>query len=1090
MFRALSDKNKALISVLVIVPISILMAWFSSGWQLALLIAAVQLAVVFIARHVWMTDKSNFILRGTTLAIVSGVVLLGNVWYLPFVFNALKQRFPDFPLPDYSLSPTLLLFLLIIVTVVFHYTRDKTPIEKPEKRIADLLEGPTIKQKWASICESLSASIRDIDRATNWSHEYYTPLDAEVEMKTSNRTNKVVKDLLEAIRNSDDRLFLLVGDPGAGKSVALRKLCLDILKESVKREYIPIYVNLKEWTDTQKDWSKTPPKPADLRDFIKKNLLRKDPYLADFFEKYFDTLDENGNLFFILDSFDEIPQVLGTTADAKLIEDLTIVCRDFLKGSKQKRSKGILASREYRMPSQAYLEATTKLTVRPFTFEKIEQSLTQSGHISKATVEQLLRERPELVPSMRNPFITSLLKEYLATNKNQFPKNQADLFENYIRTSIQKAQVNRGLAIPFADVMQVTIEMAKRIFSEAGLQAPLSMLRQTIKHEHFDSIVEIMRYTRIARGDAHNSSEFSFAHRRFYEYFVVQDLLNAGKSNLPLKSIPTDSRWRDTLVLYCEVAPFEDAQRIANYCWFDVILPNNDIRNRASKHCLRFLTEAFRGRQECLVDFHEALGEYVLGQIHVDNDPIDIKLAVEALGVLSIENLDEGAVRAIKLNDSWINDTVIRSCRHIDKISQNLIDSLINIFDPDYGKGFLIASIMSHPNIQMNWRELLTSLSLSEVFKDLKYLVRWQKNTTYIMKKIRIYFLFFMFFMSVILISLIVGGLIDRGLMDIQVVENIEFVVLIGIFPPLIILPSCLSLYSFYYFRNTSFEKYQINYLMRLFEIYLSETIKKINYSRLLTIIIFVLTCILYLDQINQILESIERVLTSFSSRQKATAFLILFSPLAYILDLHLEFFNSLKNLKNTIKFYRKLWNNWVKYRKIDYNEINNREKVFVYFNNFHDFYEDSIFSNLFLSSFLTQLQHNIKRVYGEYPEGFLKVGQSKHMTRLIQLEERWREAEEREVEAEQTKRQTAPRVSAAKTAKDFVGAGELAAALEQALVSPNLSGESRNSLIQFQSRLSKLERDKRDSVLESTAYDAKYNTLVRDYLNFLDEDL
>ena len=32
----------------------------------------------------------------------------------------------------------------------------------------------------------------------------------------------------------------------------------------------------------------------------------------------------------------------------------------------------------------------------------------------------------------------------------------------------------------------------------------------------------------------------------------------------------------------------------------------------------------------------------------------------------------------------------------------------------------------------------------------------------------------------------------------------------------------------------------------------------------------------------------------------------------------------------------------------------------------------------------------------GNFPEGFLKVGASKAMTRLVQLEEKWREAEER----------------------------------------------------------------------------------------------
>ena len=219
--------------------------------------------------------------------------------------------------------------------------------------------------------------------------------------KTSDTTQKVVKDLLEAIKQSDDRLFLLVGDPGAGKSVALRKLCLDILKESVNREYIPIYVNLKEWTDS-KDWSITPPTWQDLRQFIKQSLLQKDPYLADFFEKYYDTLDENGNLFFVLDSFDEIPQVLGTTADAKLIEDLTIVCREFLKGSKQNRSKGILASREYRMPPQEYLEANTKLTVRPFTFEKIQADVKEEADILLADLKTTFNRNADRVKGLFN----------------------------------------------------------------------------------------------------------------------------------------------------------------------------------------------------------------------------------------------------------------------------------------------------------------------------------------------------------------------------------------------------------------------------------------------------------------------------------------------------------------------------------------------------------------------------------------------------------------------------------------------------------------------------------------------------------------
>ncbi len=1054
MFQALSDKTKALLLVLLIVTISILIAWLSSGWQLALLIAAVQLAVVFMARHIWMSDKSSFLLRGSVLGIISGFVVFGNSLWQPFIAQAVKQAFPNFPMPDYSVSPLMLLFLLILATVVFHYTKDNAPLEKPEKRIADLIEGPTIQQKWEAICESLSASIRDIDTNTNWDNNYYTPLDAEVEMKTSNRTQKVVKDLLTAIKESNDRLFLLVGDPGAGKSVAVRKLCLDILKTSVKDEYIPIYVNLKEWTDT-KDWTKTPPTWQDLEAFVKRSLLLKNRFLADFFEKYYNVLDENGNLFFILDSFDEIPQVLGTTADAQLIQDLSIVCREFLKGAKQKRSKGILASREYRMPRQEYLDANTKLTVRPFTFEKIEQTLTQSGQITKATVEQLLRERLELVPSMRNPFITSLLKEYLAANNQQFPKNQADLFENYIRTSINKAQANRGLAIPYADVMQVTIQMAKLIFSEAGLQAPLSMLRDAIKHPQFDSIVEIMRYTRIARGDANNTAEFSFAHRRFYEYFVVQDLLNAGKADLPLKSIPTDSRWRDTLVLYCEVAPFEDAQRIANYCWFDVILPNNDIRDYASRHCLRFLNEAFRGRKECLVDFEYDLAVYIINTIRNPNDMPDVKFASECIGVLKEEYLDIAARNTLSYNNRWINETAIRACRHLEHISEDLENNLIHVIDPKLEYDFwgsTSSTLMRKMNVNMSKNELLVSFSLSEAFMNVKKSMEWLE----INKKIENYAMFFFalaastIFMYPIPISDYLkqeeGHKLETGHID-------EFISCMLLF--------LLILIVFFFVKEISLRTH-----FKGIYLYKSKTLfKKPKIYQLRRYIMFFIFMFFFMSLTNIDKEIGGKIFVIFML-SLIGATVLLFTFLIY---------KHLISYITTSKVYK----------NIDNTKCNQREYIY------HTFFKLTNPYSLgsFVDKFLTHLENNVKRVYGSYPsETFLSVSSGQWFIRLSKLEERWREAEERAAEAEALKRAAVPRAVSPKTAQDFIASGDLAAALTQALAQPHLSTESRNALIQFQSRLSKLEGEKQEKIIESGAYEARYNALVRDYLSFLDD--
>jgi Cdc6-like AAA superfamily ATPase len=160
--------------------------------------------------------------------------------------------------------------------------------------------------------------LKKIDMDTNWSDRLFTPLDAEVEVQSGFRRFKKVTDLLSAIRSDRiSKVFLVLGDPGSGKSVSLRKLCGELLQESTQTGKAAIYINLREW-DSKKNWTEeTPPSVNDLYDFVVQNLKSRGTRdTSDFIDKFFHKLFESGRLFIILDSFDEIPSVLDVSEDS------------------------------------------------------------------------------------------------------------------------------------------------------------------------------------------------------------------------------------------------------------------------------------------------------------------------------------------------------------------------------------------------------------------------------------------------------------------------------------------------------------------------------------------------------------------------------------------------------------------------------------------------------------------------------------------------------------------------------------------------------------------------------------------------------
>ena len=157
--------------------------------------------------------------------------------------------------------------------------------------------------KLVRIAEVMKTRLTKIDDELNWTDHSFSPLDAEIErFTTSGGRPRRITDLVSSIRRERGRkAFLVLGDPGSGKSVALRHVTRLMLEEVPSTHVLPIYINLKEWSGSSRLQSK---ERVDLFSFIRENIMRHaNDLVIDFCEKYLKKMLECGRLYILFDSF-------------------------------------------------------------------------------------------------------------------------------------------------------------------------------------------------------------------------------------------------------------------------------------------------------------------------------------------------------------------------------------------------------------------------------------------------------------------------------------------------------------------------------------------------------------------------------------------------------------------------------------------------------------------------------------------------------------------------------------------------------------------------------------------------------------------
>ncbi len=575
-------------------------------------------------------------------------------------------------IPSYFVITCALIFFL--ATIYFISKPSSAVLGRPP--VDPFYREPSYLERLETFVAVLKSHLGRVDEELRWHHRHFVELKAEVDIMNSSRKSRRVVDLLEALkRNTSANIFVVLGVPGAGKSVALRKCCIDLLDAWSPRQRLPIYINLKEWVSNRTWSSDTPPTSSDFSDFVRNNVLDRLPdHSKSFFHEHFDRLFQTGQLFFIFDSFDEIPGILDADEASLLLGKVSDLISGYIKSNAS--SRGIIASRYYRKPNLGH-EPHGTLEVRPFSERQISKVLRGSAVQFAELQRALFAERTELGSMARNPFSLNLIMLYWNKNR-ELPPTQAALYENYISDSLDDAgETIKRLKISKDETIAIMEDISWIMFNSTslGLEITTSDLRRRLQRDDIDIYVDVMVSARLARRAAFTGN-VSFVHRRFNEFFLVKKWLS-GEAAPPLEAIPADSRYRDALVLYAEVASDEEAAHIAEFCWEEIrnlseTSADGVIAFLRAIHALRFVAEAFRARTSAIGAFREELGQKVVSILSDGRDLMTSRVVVEAVGLLDFESMMKALLSALRVKSIWIQEAAFRSCRFLPQIPQSI----------------------------------------------------------------------------------------------------------------------------------------------------------------------------------------------------------------------------------------------------------------------------------------------------------------------------------------------------------------------------------------------------------------------------------
>lgn len=436
--------------------------------------------------------------------------------------------------------------------------------------------------------DSIESSIRRLNVQESWNDFRFTELEAEVEfegkwssihwltlIRRSGYGTRREQSLSRALAASRERLILVEGEPGSGKSVALRyiarKAAENARKAKTFKSIVPLYINLKyleRSSDNAIDRNL-------IESFVVSFLTRdKDRDVEEYLETEFRKGLHEGVWLFLFDSFDEIPEILSSTEADDVIKQYSEAITSFLHG--MNTCRGVIASRHFRGPSQL---GFTRFRILPLSEERKVALIRRM--LLPVNVEARLRgdlstARPEIQEMTKNPMFLGLLCQHVA-NGNTFPENTPEVFETYIQSRLTQDadRIRRRFGLDPLQIRLVAEHIAFVMTADTtiGLSPTRRQIQKALEKSNLDTptqlndILDALIFIKLGRAEVDISASgvehtsFTFSHRRIQEYFATNTVIkNPGV--IDWADLFSDARWRETAVVVLQTMNRKDLDKI------------------------------------------------------------------------------------------------------------------------------------------------------------------------------------------------------------------------------------------------------------------------------------------------------------------------------------------------------------------------------------------------------------------------------------------------------------------------------------------------------------------------------------------------